>query len=342
MRLLIIGTDEKAAIEQVYIKYLKEYPIVIDFFPAQNLFSKYYNKNLFNKIIFRLGFSRIYLKINRLLKKKVESFSPDIIWVFKGMEVFPDTLKWASDKKIKLINYNPDNPFIFSGHGSGNKNITKSIHLYNRHITYDQKVSIRLSNEFHIPTDILPFGFEISPELFSDIKNIDEIVKVCFIGNPDNERSSFINDLAKRGIELDVYGHNWNKINLHHNINFFPPLYGEAFYKVLRKYRVQLNMMRKHNLHSHNMRSFEIPAIGGVMLAPSTEDHHAFFEDEKDFFSYNDVDECIVKINYILRLNADKIEKIRDAARSKSINSSYSYKNRAEQALKILTQLYES
>ena len=50
------------------------------------------------------------------------------------------------------------------------------------------------------------------------------------------------------------------------------------FWKVLRKYRVQLNLMRPHNLDSHNMRSIEVPAVGGIGLFPDTPDHERFFE----------------------------------------------------------------
>ena len=53
MRLLVIGADSTYAIERFYLKYWKQFgkDITIEFFTAQNLFYKYYNKNILNKIL---------------------------------------------------------------------------------------------------------------------------------------------------------------------------------------------------------------------------------------------------------------------------------------------------
>src|SRR4051812_40634905 len=129
MRIFIVGSDKIYAIENYYEKYLKEMGADVFLFTAQNYFYEYYNRSIFNKILFRTSLSGIMRRIESLFKQQVNEFKPDIIWVFKGMELTPAALKWAKRKKIKLVNYNPDNPFIFSGRGSGNSNVTNSISL---------------------------------------------------------------------------------------------------------------------------------------------------------------------------------------------------------------------
>ena len=42
--------------------------------------------------------------------------------------------------------------------------------------------------------------------------------------------------------------------------------------------------MRIHNPDSHNMRSFEVPGVGGIMVAPDTKEHRIFFEVGKEIF----------------------------------------------------------
>src|SRR5947207_2020499 len=81
------------------------------------------------------------------------------------------------------------------------------------------------------------------------------------------------NALANADLPVDVYGNHWNQYKLNKKINVFGPAYGTTFWKTLRRYRVQLNLMRPHNLGSHNMRSIEVPAIGGIGLFPNTPDH---------------------------------------------------------------------
>ena len=341
MKLLVVGADSTYAIERFYLKYWKEnsFGIEIDFFASQNLFYEYYHKRILNKILFKLGISSIYKKINQLLIERIDLFAPGIIFVFKGMEVFPTTLLYAKKRGVKLVNYNPDNPFIFSGSGSGNSNITKSIGLYDFHFTYSEDIKSQMDLHFNIPTAILPFGFDFGDSIFKLAENSEEINRVCFIGNPDVFRAKLIITLAKKGIEIDVYGHNWEKFVKHHNIKCFNTVSDKELWYTLRKYRIQLNIMRPHNLDSHNMRTFEIPGIGGIQLAPDTKEHRLFFESDKEIFLYNTVEECVTKINYLLSLTTQQANQYRSYAREACIKNKHSYKDRAQQVLELLKQL---
>jgi spore maturation protein CgeB len=338
MRVLGVGSDKVYAIENFYVKYLREYEADIKLFTAQSIFYDYYQRSIINKIIFKIGFSGILNTINDQFKKEVLEFKPEIILVFKGMEIYPESLRWAKSKGIKLVNYNPDNPFIFTGKGSGNKNVTNSIGLYDLHLTYDNDIRERMITEYGIPTGILPFGFEISDELYAECIKHQEIVKTCFLGNPDEQRAAFILQLAGH-MPIDVYGNNWEKFVSHKNITVHEPVYGKDLWITLYRYRVQLNMMRTHNPGSHNMRSFEVPGIGGIGLFPKTRDHATYFENGKEIFLYSDIEECVKQGKALLSLNSDDANKIRLSARLKSLHAGYSYRDRAHQVLQELKQL---
>ncbi|HMG81453.1 MAG TPA: glycosyltransferase [Ferruginibacter sp.] len=341
MRLLIIGSDKIFAIENFYVKYINAEGVIVHNFPAQTLFYDYYGKNVFNKLLFKANLSWILIIINKKFKQEVIRFKPDAILVFKGMEIFPDSLNWVKKRGIKLINYNPDNPFLFSGRGSGNRNIKNSIKLYDLHLTYNSDIKREMEDKYKISTAILPFGFDVSNELFEKCGKQQEIIKVCFLGNPDKHRSKFIHQLAEKGTSIDVYGNDWQKFIDHPNVNILQPIYGEDFWFALRKYRVQLNLMRPHNPDSHNMRSFEIPAIGGIQLAPLTADHKLYFEPEKEIFLYKNVEDCVFQIKKILALPVNEANVIREQARQRSVSSAYSYKDRSKQALQQIEKLYE-
>jgi spore maturation protein CgeB len=341
MKLLVVGADSTYAIERFYLKYWREYgsDFQIDFFAAQNIFYDYYNKNILNKIFYKLRFSKIYKRINQLLIERIDFFQPEMIFIFKGMEISPTTLEYAKKRGIKLVNYNPDNPFIFSGSGSGNSNITNSIELYDLHFTYSEEIKEQLIEKCNVPTYILPFGYDIEETVYSSSLAIHEINKVCFIGNPDKFRASLITDLAKRGFSIDVYGHNWHYFVNNKNIQCFNTVSNNELWNTLHKYRVQLNIMRPHNLNSHNMRTFEIPGIGGIQLAPYTKDHQSFFEDNKEIFLYKNLDDCCIKIEYLLLLSTSQTNELRCFARNASIGGKYSYKNRAFHVIEILRSI---
>lgn len=340
MKVLIVGANSNYAIERFFLKYLNEVPdITAELFVAQNLFLDWYQKNPVNKILFRLGYKRIYMVINKALKERINESNPDVLFVFKGMEIFPETLTWAKKHGVKLVNYNPDNPFIFSGKGSGNSNITRSISIFHLHLTYNKEVKLQMEREYNIPTVILPFGFDIDESTYEICCKEREIKKLCFVGNPDKYRSAFIAKLAGEGIHVDVYGNNWQRYISHPNVTVHKMVAGDELWKTLYRYRVQLNLMRPHNLTTHNMRSIEIAGIGGIQLAPDTEDHRKYFIPGKEIFLFKNVEDCKRQISRLMAMIEKESGQIRLNARKRAVESGYSYKNRTLQALDTISAL---
>jgi len=337
-RILLVGSDKVWSLERIFLKHLCNLGVEAQLFASQNLFYDFYEKNLINKILFRTGISSIYKTINEELLKKVNEFQPDLIWVFKGMEVLPETLKNLKSRGIGLANYNPDNPFFFSGRGSGNKNVKDSIGLFHVHFTYDRDIRKTIQNEFGLPCYILPFGFELSEALYQQCKNQDEILKICFIGNPDKGRVEFLEKLADQ-LPLDVYGHDWEKHTQHQNISIHGPVYGDDFWKTLYRYRAQLNLLRPHNPASHNMRSFEIPGVGGIGLFPDTIDHREYFGSTGIAFLYHNMSECIVKAEEIFQMSRKDISEWRNNARNLSLQKGFDYLSRTKQFLASLNEI---
>lgn len=340
MKLLLIGSDHVWSLERVFLKHLREAGVETELFAAQNLLYEYNDRSVLNKIRLRLGFPGIYRTINNRLFEVVDRFRPTVIWIFKGMEVLPDSLRELHARGIRLANYNPDNPFVFTGRGSGNKYVTDSIGLYDMHFTYNLEIKRRLEEEYKCRTVLLPFGFELDPALYEECSKQEEIIQGCFVGNPDRQRAEIIQQLAEAGLHIHLYGNDWNKFVDHPALKLLAPVYGNDLWKVLRIYRVQLNLMRIHNPNSHNMRSFEVPGIGGIMLAPATDEHRLFFKDGEDAFLFSDVRDCLVKARHILGLSGEEAGKIRRQAREKSLAAGYSYHDRTLSVLQHLQQLH--
>jgi spore maturation protein CgeB len=339
MKLLICGALSNYAIERFYLKYLRQLiRDEVEIFTPQNIFLDYYNHSFANKIIFRIGYQNIYHRINKLFIEKVAYFKPDIVFIFKGMEIFPETLLHLRNIGVRLVNYNPDNPFLFSGKGSGNENITNSIALYHLHFTYDPDILKQLQ-QFPVKTAILPFGFELSETDFQETSLQPEINEICFLGNPDKDRAKFIGEISVH-LPIVVYGNNWNKyVQSSSKISIKPAVYDLEFWKILRQYRVQLNLMRPHNPQSHNMRSFEVPGVGGIGLFPDTPDHRKYFEPGKEIMVYSDLQDCIEKCRLLLSLPGEEAENFRIQARNRSLSSGYRYADRAAEVLQHIEAL---
>lgn len=294
------------------------------------------------KIFHKVNPSYFYKNINKKLLEQVSNIKPDVLLIFKGMETFPETLKIIKSYGIKVVNYNPDHPFDYLSKGSGNNNVLNSIPIYDLHICYSRKIAKDLERKYPtIRTSILPFGYALTEVEYNGILNEEEVNKVCFVGFADKERADFIGNLKQHGYHVDVYGSNWDRYFSKSDqfVSIYKSVSGLEYYKTLRKYRVQLNILRKHNEDSHNMRSFEVPAAGGIMLAPCTSEHSSFFKNEDEAFFYDSKEMMFNYLNYLLSLPNEEANIIRKNARFRSIDSKYDYPSRAKELHQILTNL---
>jgi spore maturation protein CgeB len=340
MKVLLVGSQKDWAFENHYNNHLQNLGAEVSCFPAHDLFYEFYYKSIFNKIIFRLGISNIYKKINHQLLIKTKSEKFDVVWVFKGMELFPETIRKIRERGIKMVNFNPDHPFLHTFRGSGNNLVRNSIPFYDLHLCYSIPVKEKIEREFNIKCHWLPFGYEQDKTQFPGKE--EEKVRACFIGNPDPYRSMELTKLVRSGIPLDLYGNNWEnwiKRKPGYDIQYFPPVYKNDFNRVARPYRLQLNIFRPHNDNSHNMRTFEMPGLGCIMLAPESEEHLHFFKENEEAFYFKDSHDMVQKSKKILGFSYPEALQIRKAALHRSLSSGYSYQDRAKQVLQMFHQL---
>jgi hypothetical protein len=204
VKILLVGSDQVWSLERIYLQYIREFGITSEIFACQDLFMEYYTASLWNKLKFRAGVSAVYKRINEQFEEQVKQFNPAIIWIFKGMEILPETIIRLKKKGYKFVSFNPDNPFLFSGRGSGNSNVTKSIPLYDLHFTYDRSIKLQLEKKYHLPAGLLPFGFDVNANVYKSCSLQKEVNKVCFLGNPDKERTAFITRLAEADLAIDL------------------------------------------------------------------------------------------------------------------------------------------
>ncbi len=332
MKILVAGNSKPWSIERYFIKYLGESGAEVVLYPSGDIVFDFHTKNIFNKILFRTKIVTKYPQVNKGLLQKVREVKPDVVWVFKGMEIYPQTLKQLRKEGFRLANFNPDHPFIIIGRGSGNKNVVDSVGLYDLHFCYQHELQREIEQRFQLATRFLPFAYDTGDVSYIESSQITEIQRVCFQGNPDAYRVHVVNLLTTAGIPVDVYGNGWDKTKIggKDGVNIFPIAPRPDFWRKNQEYRVQLNLFREYNFGSHNMRTFEIPVAGGIQLAPYSEEQAEFFEENKEIFFFHDMDELIRKAKAILSLPAEQAAEIRKNARCRSLSSGYSFADRAK------------
>jgi hypothetical protein len=275
---------------------------------------------------------------NKQLLQALESLpSGTPLLVFKGMEVLPSTLVEAKKRGCILVNFNPDHPYIFSGRGSGNRNVTEGIPLYDLYLTYSHDAKTKLMAN-GVRSEVVPFGFENSEWMDDWVTAEEEILATCFVGNPDRDRIDFLKAVAQH-VPLHVYGLGWDQTGLPKEVVIHSAVRGDDFFKTLRAYRVQWNLMRPHNPESHNMRSFDVPGCGGIGLMPRNMDHQNFLQEGAEVYLYADLNEAVIEANKLLALDYETALSVRKAARNRLLTNKATYKDRANQMVEHIQSL---
>jgi spore maturation protein CgeB len=112
-------------------------------------------------------------------------------------------------------------------------------------------------------------------------------------------------------------------------------VYEEGYADAVGNARITLGLLREVCPDQHTTRTFEIPAMGGFMLADRTEEHMQFFREgeEAEFFSSDE--EYLEKLSFYLS-NHGLRRRIAEAGRARCLSSGYSYDERIAAVLRSI------
>ena len=108
---------------------------------------------------------------------------------------------------------------------------------------------------------------------------------------------------------------------------------GKKLIDIIAKSFLSLNILRKQNDNSHNMKTFEIPAMGGLLVTTRTKEQNIFFPENKASIMFSSISELEKKI-FFLRKNQRVAERIRQ--KGFELSRYHSYNERAKYLLKII------
>lgn len=319
MKWMMSSSDDQYALQNVYRRYLPNHIQVIQF--GSHGHSNFRGITRLRKRVFR---SIDFWNANRNLISMVQAHRPEVLFVFKGMEYTAATIQQVRQLGVYTVNYNADHPFKHYRQGTGNQRVSEAAFQYDLHITYSGLI-LEECRRRGLSAIQIPFGHEISESTYGELEKTREIPGVGFVGNPDRNRADLLRMIVAEGIPTYVNGNHWNRwLEPSPNLVIGEPLVGREIQEFMRRYRVQLNPLRPHNQGSHNMRSAEIPAVGGIMLTNESDEHTGMFQpDEAAFYFANNI-QMIQKVESILNLSDESAKLVRDAARQASIANHYS------------------
>ncbi len=116
-----------------------------------------------------------------------------------------------------------------------------------------------------------------------------------------------------------------------------PYAHGHADLETLRSVvpasKINLGLVRQANRDGHVMRSFEVPAMGGLLLAEDTEEHRDLFGIEGETVLYfSDYEEAVAQAKWLLA-RPDERRRLATAVHEQITNGNHTYADRLQTIL---------
>jgi spore maturation protein CgeB len=263
---------------------------------------------------------------------------PEFVFLAKGETISYKSLRFVKRFKIVLINFYPDNPFAV-WNGNSNADVLRSLPLYDHFLIWSKMLVPALESAGAQQVHYFPFAYEaaIFPteiEITQEQKNCFTS-DVCFVGTWDPDRERWLTALCERLPEIDIaiWGNDWlEKLALHSPVRKRvrgTALYGTEMIAIFRCAKIVLNFIRRQNMSSHNMRTFEVPASGAFLLTERTYEQAEFlFKENESIACFSSIDELVEKIRFFCS-DEDARQKI--ATKSHEAVAAYQLHTRFEQ-----------
>ena len=295
-----------------------------------------------NRYLYRLFWWLMAMAVQSTFRKDIKNLSPDLVLIFKGFLWSPATLiKLKKELPDTLFfNFNPDNPENTWHHGNSSRWIRNSIRIYDCYLIWSKQIVERLKILGANHSEYLACGYD--KDLHYPVRLDDEELglfgsDLSFVGSWDEEREEWISDLLNYNIK--IWGNSWEKASSEVQAKWQKKaMSGEDFSRVCTASKINLNFLRKQNLDSHNMRTFEIPACAGFMMSRRSSEQQDFFKEGEEADYFSTPEELRQKIDFYLK-NDDLRKKIAATGYERLLKSEYSYDDRVREILAIYDKL---
>lgn len=308
----------------------------IDILPHNSTLNKF-----IDRINFRFGYKFDFEKLNSKIINEFKDDSYELVWIDKGNRVFPETLKKIKDLNplVKIIHINPDDPF--GKFKTGWKTFINAIPYYDIHFVA-REINI---NEYKDKGAKKVFVYDRSydPDIHKPIELTKEEKKkysctVGFIGSWAEAREKSIVFLIENGIEVTIWGNDWDKGKYWKKIKKYyhgTGLTGLEYAKAINGMEIALHFLRIENRDEQDSRTFEIPACGTFMLAERTRKHEEFFKENEEAVFFDNDEDLLKKVKYYL-INEDQRKLVAHNGRQKSLFSGYAHNERLKNIISVI------
>jgi hypothetical protein len=126
-------------------------------------------------------------------------------------------------------------------------------------------------------------------------------VDVMVAGGADQDRVDIIAPIVQAGFNVGLYGGYWDRFRETRDAAR-GHLDAAGLRQATGAARICLGLVRRANRDGHSMRTYEVPAMGGCLIAEDTADHRALFGPDGDAVAYfSRAEDVVLKVAALVR-----------------------------------------
>jgi hypothetical protein len=207
---------------------------------------------------------------------------PDLILATKAPFLGAREVRGLRRRGAPVAMIYPDSPY---GAYTQRTDVLGALAAYDRVYVWSHHLVARLRADGVAAAAYLPFAFD--PGDYSaggpvDTPSCGRTHAIAFIGQRYDKREAWLD--ALRGLDVGVWGLGWTRSDVVRRAGHCvhaEAMHGAAAGAIYRGTTLALNVLHADNVPGHNMRTFEIPPCGAVMLSEATEEIASFFEPDR-------------------------------------------------------------
>ena len=310
-KVLVIGPTNDGALAESYARAFERLGMEVVRFDSDRALRRA-SRFAGNRILRRALRSSLWNAVNREAVEVAEQVRPALIFAVKCSFFHPETIRRIRKSLgVPFVNHYPDHPYIGirwdpREASALRRDLIEVMRQYSMVFMWERSLVERLRRD-GVEARYLPFAVdpEISrpqavPEgLHCDACHGDH--EVAFVATYTRFRCAEVAAIRKH--TLAIWGNHWPRkwrgLSGQHRAH--PPIWGSACGDIYARAPVSLNVLNAENLGGPNMRTFEVPGSGGVMLARYSAAQDEFFPENEAAVYYRSPAELDDKIELLLR-----------------------------------------
>lgn len=326
-KVLIYGENWVGTISQLINRELTSLGYLVTHFDFTDILPGVKNRSILQRIK-RNAFFWVYTdKIQKDLCSLVSSQRPDVIIIVKGLNLNKEVLVKLKKCGSIIINWNPDDFFNVK---NSNKPLVESIPYYD--LIVSSRPHLFDKYKKYGANDLLFLDWYYVPDLHFD-RGLPKTIPASFVGSWSASREEFIGRLNN---SFKIWGGGWERSSVSfrrkHDVQN-KILSQIEMSTVFNSSQFNLNLLTHENSDLSNLRFFEVPASGGLLLTERNRWANSNLVDRRECIMFSSAEE----VNSVLSgKQCFELEKIARAGHRRIVSTNNTFSDRVASLLKYI------